>query len=67
MTEYTIHQENLREYKGLTLVRENPYGFWKIYRNGQPISGLTDSYTQISLALKAIDSNYVEPIKKRKV
>lgn len=67
MTDYTIQQENLREYKGLTIVRENPYGFWKVYKDGKPVSGLNDSFTQISLALKAIDSSYVEPVKKKRV
>lgn len=70
MTNYTNAQENLREYKGLTIVREDPYGFWRIYKDGRSPSGLSDAFTQISLAIKAIDAGYVEPIKvlvKKKV
>lgn len=64
--EYTEHKENFRVYKGLDLVRENPYGFWRIYKDGKAVQGLGDSYTQIGLALKAIDANYVEPVRKKK-
>lgn len=62
---YTEAKENFRVYKGLDIVRENPYGFWKIYKNGVPVPGLTDSYTMVGLAIKDIDANYVEPVKKK--
>lgn len=62
---YTEAKENFRVYKGLDIVRENPYGFWKIYKNGALVPGLTDSYTMVGLAIKDIDANYVEPVKKK--
>lgn len=55
---------NLRVYKGFTINRENPFGFWKIDSKD---SKLNQSFTMISMATNAIDEYLAKaPVKKEK-
>lgn len=63
---YEEESENKRVYKGWIIQRTDPYGFWVILDGKGNRSDLfPDSYTQISIAVKAIDTTKIPEKKKR--
>ena len=64
---YKETQENVREYKGYNLRREDPYGFWSIYGPDDKLL-VEESFTSPDLARNRIDEllNMVQKTKKRK-
>lgn len=64
--EYTEVSENRRVYKGWTVQRTDPYGFWVILDSkGRRSDYHPNSYTQISIAIKDIDTVKIPEKKKR--
>lgn len=54
---YDDTQENLRVYKGFTLTRNDPYGFWTISKDGKSVPELEGSYTLINLVTTLVDTH----------
>lgn len=50
---YDKQDRNVRVYKGLSIERKDPFGFWVIDSN---VPELKQSFTMISMAVNAIDS-----------
>lgn len=59
---YDKQDMNLRVYKGFTINRENPFGFWKI---DSKIAELNQSFTMVQMARSAIDE-YLKKIPEKK-
>ena len=63
---YKETQENVREYKGYNLRREDPYGFWSIYGADDKLL-IEENFTSPDLAKNRIDEiiKIVEGRKKK--
>jgi hypothetical protein len=60
---YDKQDMNLRVYKGFTINRENPFGFWKI---DTKVPELNQSFTMIQMARSAIDEYLKKTPEKKK-
>ncbi|MGD9682607.1 MAG: hypothetical protein AB7W16_15575 [Candidatus Obscuribacterales bacterium] len=62
-------KENYRSFKGFEFHRNDPYGFWSVRRGGKVVDGLDSNFTQLGLAVSAVEvfiANEAKVEKKKK-
>lgn len=62
------YKENARLYKGYTIQRTDPYGFWILLdEKGKSVKGVNSSFTNLNDATKALDNVIANEAKKVKI